>query len=379
MVFLSSSLATLLILAGAANARLRFPCSQLVTQRVDPIVSPGNASAHVHQIVGGNAFNFTMDPALDLDKISTCTTCRYKEDYSNYWTAILYFKHRNGTYLRVHQFANIGTGSPNGGMTIYYFPPRAPTKNRTVTAFRKGFRMTVGRQRRRSDDRSPYLTEHKQTTFRCMQGTGLGAGTPGVGPDDTIEFPNKFCTGGIRSNIYFPQCWDGVNLDSPTHQTHVAHPVGDPKSQGLKIFGTDCPPTHPVRLPLLFMEIMWDTRPFNSAELWPTDGSQPFVLSQGDPTGYGHHADFLFGEGISKSCPGLTIQTDEEMNKCSLDPIVDEVTEGTYLEKLPGCNPIHGGPDPATDCGAPSTSVGLTVALPLVLAFIHEISDYVQI
>lgn len=143
--------------------------------------------------------------------------------------------------------------------------------------------MTVGRQNRRSDDRSPYLTEHKQLTFRCMQGTALGAGTPSVGPDDTIEFPNKFCTGGIRSNIYFPQCWDGVNLDSPNHQDHVAHPVGDPESQGLKIFGTDCPPTHPVRVPLLFMEIMWDTRLFNSAEMWPVDGSQPFVFSMGDP------------------------------------------------------------------------------------------------
>ncbi|KAH6911267.1 hypothetical protein BKA70DRAFT_1385040 [Coprinopsis sp. MPI-PUGE-AT-0042] len=379
MVLFIGSLTSLLLLADVANALIRFPCSQLVTQRLDPIVSPGKVSAHLHQIVGGNAFNVTMDPALDLHQISTCTTCRFKEDKSNYWTAVLYFKHRNGTYLRVPQFANIGTGSPNGGMTVYYFQPRAPTKNLTITAFRKGFRMTVGRQNRRSDDRSPYLTEHKQLTFRCMQGTALGAGTPGVGPDDTIEFPNKFCTGGIRSNIYFPQCWDGVNLDSPTHQTHVAHPVGDPESQGLKIFGTDCPATHPVRVPLLFMEIMWDTRPFNSAELWPTDGTQPFVFSMGDPTGYGQHADYVFGwegdslqramdvctgqDGIPQNCRALTLQTDEEINKCVQTPVVDEVTEETYLEKLPGCNPIQGGPDPATpvaDCTAVSTISGPT-------------------
>jgi hypothetical protein len=27
----------------------------------------------------------------------------------------------------------------------------------------------------------------------------------------------KQCSGGIRTNIFFPQCWDGVNLDSPDH------------------------------------------------------------------------------------------------------------------------------------------------------------------
>ncbi|TFK20570.1 hypothetical protein FA15DRAFT_558037, partial [Coprinopsis marcescibilis] len=36
-----------------AQAILRFPCSQLVTQRFDPLVTPGQVSPHVHQIVGG--------------------------------------------------------------------------------------------------------------------------------------------------------------------------------------------------------------------------------------------------------------------------------------------------------------------------------------
>lgn len=48
---------TLLALALAAvpsSAVVRFHCSQLVTQRLDPLVNPGMIpSAHVHQIVGG--------------------------------------------------------------------------------------------------------------------------------------------------------------------------------------------------------------------------------------------------------------------------------------------------------------------------------------
>jgi hypothetical protein len=46
--------------------------------------------------------------------------------------------------------------------------------------------------------------------------------------------------------------------------------------------GAPCPSTHPVRLPQLFFEIMWDTRRFNDLSTWPTDGSQPFVFSMGD-------------------------------------------------------------------------------------------------
>ena len=47
------------------------------------------------------SFNLTMQPELDISKTATCTTCRFKEDKSNYWTAVMYFKHANGSFLRV--------------------------------------------------------------------------------------------------------------------------------------------------------------------------------------------------------------------------------------------------------------------------------------
>jgi Domain of unknown function (DUF1996) len=109
---------------------------------------------------------------------------------------------------------------------------------------------------------------------------------------------STFLSERIPCYLYSPRpdllcrCWNGVDLDPPDHsvsgltlymdivlilpQSHVAHPFGG-------IFGTDCPPSHPVRLPLLFIEIVWDTRPFNDPSIWPEDGSQPFVFSMGDP------------------------------------------------------------------------------------------------
>jgi hypothetical protein len=35
----------------------------------------------MHQVVGGNAFNITMQ-STDIAKLATCTTCGYSEDVS---------------------------------------------------------------------------------------------------------------------------------------------------------------------------------------------------------------------------------------------------------------------------------------------------------
>lgn len=72
-------------------------------------------------------------------------------------------------------------------------------------------------------------------------------------------------------------CWDGVNIDSDDHKSHVAYP-----SNGTFETTGTCPDSHPVRLPQVMYEVMWDTTVFNDPELWPEDGSQPFVYSMGD-------------------------------------------------------------------------------------------------
>ena len=42
-------------------------------------------------------------------------------------------------------------------------------------------------------------------------------------------------------------------------------------------------------------EVIWDTSKFNDPADWPEDGSQPFVWSFGDSTGYANHGDYVFG------------------------------------------------------------------------------------
>jgi Domain of unknown function (DUF1996) len=91
---------------GGKSTMLRFGCSQVVIDRIDPLVDPGQMpSPHLHQVVGGNAFNVSM-PSTDIASLATCTTCGYAQDFSNYWTANVYFKARNGSFKRVPQIPN---------------------------------------------------------------------------------------------------------------------------------------------------------------------------------------------------------------------------------------------------------------------------------
>lgn len=135
------TLASLLALAGPSQAALRFGCSTVSIQRLDPLVEPGRIpSAHLHQIVGGNAFNATMDPADgDVAAKATCTTCTFSEDFSNYWTAVMFFKHPNGTYKRVPIMQNTALPAGiNGGMTVYYTQQDFFSNgNQKITAFPK--------------------------------------------------------------------------------------------------------------------------------------------------------------------------------------------------------------------------------------------------
>ncbi|KAF2737102.1 hypothetical protein EJ04DRAFT_431754 [Polyplosphaeria fusca] len=320
---------------------LRFGCSQVVIERLDPLVDPGeNPSAHMHQIVGGNAFNAAM-PSTDIAKLATCTTCHFDQDFSNYWTANLYFRARNGSYKRVPQMANQFNDGDNAGITLYY---TSSAPNATV-AFRPGFRMLTGDSMRRTSEN---LGKNMQQCYRCFTEPNFGGSmySPCMDPVyDTDYLPRQPCPGGIRSNIIFPQCWDGKNLDSPNHRDHVAHPLGG--AIAFSIVNGTCPASHPIKIPQLMMEVMWNTTGFSNLEEWPEDGSQPLVLSTGDTTGWGQHGDYIFGwkdDSLQlamdngcylRNCTKISSQAPKVKNLCQVPVTVNEDING-WMDELPG-------------------------------------------
>jgi len=79
-----------------------------------------------------------MDPTtIDPPATSKCTSCKMIEDFSNYWTASIYFRSpENGTFKRVPQMANGRLNGTlleqDGGLTIYYMQPFSGRNKKTT-------------------------------------------------------------------------------------------------------------------------------------------------------------------------------------------------------------------------------------------------------
>ena len=99
-----------------------------------------------------------------------------------------------------------------------------------------------------------------------------------------------------------------------------------------------CPSSHPIRMPQVTYETVWDTTKFNS--LW-TSGENPFVWSFHGNSGYGIHADYLFGwkgdalqRAMDKSecfydgCGSITKQAMSVANQCKVKDQVGENIDG---------------------------------------------------
>lgn len=241
-------------------------CAPLTVQRSDPIVNPGVASGHVHAITGGNAFRRSMPGIFDATN-ANATTCDKKLDHSNYWVPQLYHYRADGRFEIV----------PWVGTAIYY-QVRACNYSATAQycdtqvvplAFPHGFRMLAGDTTRRSQNNNDIT--HRAVQMMCMT------------DEYSVQFqglPPMHCD-KIRAEVYFPSCWDGVNLDSPNHKSHVAYPaIGD-------FDGGVCPQSHPVALLSIFYEFFFDTSSYTDVD--------KFVFSNGDNTGFGFHGDFIMG------------------------------------------------------------------------------------
>jgi hypothetical protein len=328
-----------LALVGPCEAALRFGCAALSVQRLDPIVEPGAVpSGHLHQIVGGNAFNATMDPSkINPGNTATCTTCTFSEDFSNYWTAVMFFKAKNGTFKRVPQYANADlTAGINGGMTVYYTQQDFSSNgNQKITAFKPGFRMTVGSPK--LDQSAGEAAAHHGLRYTCLQ-------TVMTRFPESQEFPKGKCPAGIMAVHHFPSCWNGKDLDSPDHQSHMYN-----NAKEAFAVGGACPSTHPIRMPQVAYETLWDTSKFN--DLWdPSKDPNPFYWSTGDNKGYSTHADYLFGwkgdalqKAMDSSCmfqgcengKPLKSQSAADMNKCNVKSSVHEEFDG-WVTAMPG-------------------------------------------
>ncbi|KAF2157675.1 WSC-domain-containing protein [Myriangium duriaei CBS 260.36] len=356
------SLLSIALLAGNAHAFWRMSCALINTGRIDPIVNPGAISAHAHTIVG--ASNIGINSTYQSLVNSQCTSCEITADKSAYWTPNLYYQHPNGSFESV----------PHNGAVAYYLGRGATQSNNTIISpYPKGLKIVSGNKANRRYNATGNTWGNATYPSRPLQDAiSFACLAAGPGPETPNMVNVSTCINGLRAQIHFQSCWDGVNLYK-TDNSHVAYLSG--------IDNGVCPPGYPILIPHLFLETGYQI-----AQVSDTSSGGQFVFSMGDPTGYGFHGDFFNGwdatvqkqaveqclseggDGSIQACPPLNaVDVNEMASNCPArqSPILEQV-DG-LLDKLPGCVKITPGPDSATpadmECpaGVPKPSVVTTV------------------
>jgi len=210
----------------------------------DPIVFPGQPGvSHLHDFGGNKSTNaFSTEFTLGANP----TNCTMTHDRAAYWVPAV-FSTKNGVTTRVTSFES----------RHYY---RAGTTNGPGVGYIPyGLRIVAG------DGHATVPQPSNVSGWQCRDDTGNTVpkqSTPPVCPAGDF----------LEGSVVFPNCWDGVNLDSADHKSHMSY--AKPTAV--------CDAAHPVRLPQL-----------TSAERYsiPAGGYGAITLSSGSNMTL--HADFF--------------------------------------------------------------------------------------
>ena len=215
----------------------------------DPIALNGQpGKSHLHTFFGNNSVDaYSTTESLRAAGQSTCRGGIANR--SSYW---------------VPTMIDTATGAPvlPDGMGPYY---KTDNGDR-VNALPPGLRMIAGD--------STSKVPQGASRFKCIGGPNNENDKYGQ------AIPDCDAGASMIEEIFFPQCWDGVNLDSPNHKAHMAYSSG----------GGKCPADHPVLLPNITFNVFYTTPPDHAALKWRLS-SDNYDTSL--PGGYSGHADWF--------------------------------------------------------------------------------------
>lgn len=199
----------------------------------DPIVFPGQPGAsHSHDFFA----NTTTNAASTYESLQAGdTTCNRDADTAAYWVPTLMLDGAEVRPLAAQAYYNAR------GKRVVAPPPA-------------GLEIIAG------DSRATAAQPLSVVAWHCGERSGVApSSTPPTCPERTP----------LRLQIRFPDCWDGVNLDSADHKSHMAY-----SRRG------QCPSSHPAPLAGLRLTIVY-----------PIRGGGGVTLASG--SSYTAHADFF--------------------------------------------------------------------------------------
>ena len=209
--------------AAAANPSFKVTCYPQGMAQNDPIVFPGQAGAsHMHSFFGARGVdqNTTIDTLLRQPS-SQCGSDFGTVDLSAYWIPTLY---------KDDQPVHDESGAHQ--LAVYYQRAGGPNGAPAAQAFPRGLKIIAGDMRA--------TTPQANVTYVCAKSDDAGQQRGGGNEFLTCNADELFI-----AKLVFPDCWDGKNLDSANHKSHMAFSGGS---------AATCPSTHPVKLPQITFE-----------------------------------------------------------------------------------------------------------------------------
>ena len=245
-----------------ADGAFRISCGVSHMSNDDPIVFPNQqGAAHHHTFIGNTSINATSDLYnLHANGNSTCQGGIMNK--SAYWVPSMIDTATHAPIQPIDVLIYYKSGDAN-------YPSNEP-----VIQPPKGLRMIVGNSKGTPADEAT-TPGH----FICENST--------LGNKWSTTIPNCNAGENLLFHIDFKQCWDGKNLDSPDHKSHMSDRVGVP--------GTNraiCPADHPVRIPLIGYNIHYSNPVKDAMKNWRL-ASDNYPSSM--PGGYSAHADWVNG------------------------------------------------------------------------------------
>ncbi|MEP7346739.1 MAG: DUF1996 domain-containing protein [Gemmatimonadaceae bacterium] len=238
------------------SGAFRTQCSLSKYAFDDPIVYPGSAGAsHLHMFFGNNGVNAnSTSQSLMTTGNSTCRGGILNR--SAYWMPAMYDTRNGATIVPDEATIYYKTGYNMNPASI----KPAPT----------GLSMIVG------DKTSSSMQQHIE----------WGCANKFINPQGSV--PTTCGAGGaVRLTLIFPQCWDGQNLNSPDHKSHMAYPIYRNWPQV-----SSCPPTHPVPIPEITEHFDFPVSSTANPSYWRLSSD---MYSMAMPGGFSAHADWMYG------------------------------------------------------------------------------------
>ena len=113
----------------------------------------------------------------------------------------------------------------------------------------------------------------------------------GVNPNPNGTVANCAVGDEVQMWIAFPQCWDGVNLDSPNHQSHMAYlNYANPPQFSV------CPSTHPYEIPAITEILHIPVLPGENPLHWRLTSDMTSLAGGG---GLSAHADWMLAWNLT--------------------------------------------------------------------------------